>query len=68
VEKYGRAEQTTDDNIIRHMRFPCRITKATDTLRVCCPYCFCTAIVVTRMHLGVTLCVYCLFCSLPWLV
>jgi hypothetical protein len=29
VEKYGRARQATDDNIIR---FACWITKATDTL------------------------------------
>jgi hypothetical protein len=31
VEKYGRATQATDDNIIRRMRFACWITKATDT-------------------------------------
>jgi hypothetical protein len=31
VEKYGRARQTTDDNIIRRMRFASWITKATDT-------------------------------------
>jgi hypothetical protein len=31
VEKYGRAGQATDDNIIRRMRFACWITKATDT-------------------------------------
>jgi hypothetical protein len=31
VEKYGRARQATDDNIIRRMRFACCITKATDT-------------------------------------
>jgi hypothetical protein len=31
VEKYGRAGQATDDNIIRRMRFTCWITKATDT-------------------------------------
>jgi hypothetical protein len=31
VEKYGRAKQSTDDNIIRRMRFACWITKATDT-------------------------------------
>ena len=30
MEKYGRARQATDDNIIRRMRFACRITKATD--------------------------------------
>jgi hypothetical protein len=31
VEKYGRARQATDVNIIRRMRFACWITKATDT-------------------------------------
>jgi hypothetical protein len=31
VKKYGTARQATDDNIIRRMRFACRITKATDT-------------------------------------
>jgi hypothetical protein len=30
VEKYGRARQTTDGNIIRRMHFACWITKATD--------------------------------------
>ena len=31
VEKYGRARQATDDDMIRRMRFACWITKATDT-------------------------------------
>ena len=31
MEKYGRAGQATDGNIIRRMRFACWITKATDT-------------------------------------
>jgi hypothetical protein len=31
VEKYGKARQVTDDDIIRRMRFACWITKATDT-------------------------------------
>jgi hypothetical protein len=31
VEKYGRARQATDGNIIRRMRFACLITKATNT-------------------------------------
>jgi hypothetical protein len=31
VEKYCRAGQATDDNIIRNMRIACRITKAADT-------------------------------------
>jgi hypothetical protein len=30
VGKYGTARQATDYNIIRRMRFACRITKATD--------------------------------------
>ena len=29
--KYGRARQTTDSNVIRHMRMACWVTKATDT-------------------------------------
>jgi len=28
VEKYGKAGQATDDNIIWRMRFGCRMTKA----------------------------------------
>jgi hypothetical protein len=31
VEKYARAVQATDDNIIRRMRFECLVTKATNT-------------------------------------
>jgi hypothetical protein len=31
VEKYGRAGQATDDDILRHMCTACWITKATDT-------------------------------------
>jgi len=31
VEKYGRAGQTTDDNLIRRMRFACWVTNATNT-------------------------------------
>jgi hypothetical protein len=31
VEKYSTAGQTTDDNVIRRMRFACWITKPTDT-------------------------------------
>jgi hypothetical protein len=30
-KNYGTARQATDGNIIRRMRFECRITKATDT-------------------------------------
>jgi hypothetical protein len=42
VEKYGRAGQTTDDNIIRRMRFACWITEARHVVRICNTYCFCT--------------------------
>jgi hypothetical protein len=35
VEKYGTAGQTTDDNIIRYMRFACWVTKATETHSEC---------------------------------
>jgi hypothetical protein len=31
VEKYCRAGQATDDNIVRRMRFACWIPKATNT-------------------------------------
>jgi hypothetical protein len=31
VQKYGRARQATNGNIIQHMRVACCITKATDT-------------------------------------
>jgi hypothetical protein len=31
VEKYGKAGQATDGNVIRRTRFECWITKATDT-------------------------------------
>jgi len=35
VQKYGRAGQATDDNIIRSMCIACWIPKATKTLRIC---------------------------------
>jgi hypothetical protein len=31
VVNYGKDKQATDDNVIRHMGFACRINKATDT-------------------------------------
>jgi hypothetical protein len=34
-KEYGRAGQTTDDNIIRRMNIACGITKATDTHSEC---------------------------------
>ena len=35
LKEYGRAGQATDDNTIRHMRFACWVTKATDTHTEC---------------------------------
>ena len=35
VEKYGRARQATDDDIMWVMNFACWITKATDTYSEC---------------------------------
>jgi len=35
VEKYGRAGQATNGNIIRRMRFACWVSKATDTHSEC---------------------------------
>ena len=60
VEKYGRAVNTTDDNIIWHMHFERWITEATNTLRKCSTYYFSTATVVTQMCFSVTLYIHCL--------
>ena len=55
-EKYGRARQATDDNVIRRMRFACWITKATDThSEYVIRNFFYTATVVSRTFLIVTL-------------
>jgi hypothetical protein len=63
VEKYGTARQATDDDIIRRMRFACRITKATDThSEYVILIAFRLATVVTRTRLSVTLYVHCLSC------
>jgi hypothetical protein len=55
VKKYGRARQATD-GIIRRLRH-------IYILRICNPYCFSTATVVTRTRLDVTLYVHCPSCS-----
>jgi hypothetical protein len=60
VEKSGRTGRVTDVNIIRRMRYACRITKTridTHTLIIFNGYCFSTTI-VTRTHLNVTLYVH----------
>jgi hypothetical protein len=62
VKKYGGAKQAIDDNIVRHMRFACWITEATDTFSVCNIYYLSTARIVTRMCLNITWHVYCLSC------
>jgi hypothetical protein len=57
VVKYGTAGQATDDNIIRRMRFECRVTKATDThtIRISANSCFSTGKVIARTRFIVTL-------------
>jgi hypothetical protein len=54
VEKYGRAGQVTDGNVIRRMRFGYSITKATDKLRIYDTFCFFTATTVKRTRVSVT--------------
>ena len=54
MEKYGRARQATDNNIIRRMRFLYWITKAADTLRMCNNCWFSTATMVARTRLNIT--------------
>ena len=46
MEKYGRARQATDDNIVQCIHFACWIAKAADTLKMCNNYCLSTAAVV----------------------
>ena len=58
VEKYGRAGQATDDNIIRRMRFACY----KHTLKMCNTYCLSTATIVARICLNITLYVHCQSC------
>jgi hypothetical protein len=55
VEKYGRAERATHDNIIRRMRFACWKTKAADTHSECVILAaFPQQKMVTRTRLDVT--------------
>jgi hypothetical protein len=53
---------------IWRMRIAYWITKASDTLRECNTYCFCTATVVKRMRLYVTFILHCLSCTLVWVL
>ena len=54
----GRPQMT-----IRRMPFVFRISKATNTFRLCNTRCFSTTTLVARTRLIVSLYVYCLFCS-----
>ena len=55
MEKYGKAGQATDDDIIRSLRIACWITKATSThSEHVSTYCFCTATMVTPTRVSVT--------------
>jgi hypothetical protein len=64
VEKYVRARQATNDNIIRRMPFACWITKATDThSEYVIVICFSTTTMVMRTRVNLMLCVHCLSCS-----
>jgi hypothetical protein len=57
VEKYGRARQSTDDNVIRHTRFARWITKLTATCRIRNTYWFSMATMFTRTRINAT-CTY----------
>jgi len=54
VEKYCRAGQATHDNMA-HAHFMLDACHYKHTLRICGTYCFCTAKLVTRTRLNVTL-------------
>ena len=55
-KQYGTDRQTTADNIIRRMRFACRVIEEnTHTQTVCNTYRFSTATIVTRTCLSVNL-------------
>jgi hypothetical protein len=64
VEKYGRAIEATDDNIIWNVPFACWIIEATNIHleRICNTYYFSVATMVMQTHLIVTLYAHCLSC------
>jgi hypothetical protein len=57
VEKYCRGGQDIDDDIIRHKRFACLITKTSETHSEYTynAYCFSDATMVARTRLNVAL-------------
>jgi len=60
VEKFGRARQATDDNIIRRMHFACWKNNYWHKHKIINTYWFSTATMVTQKRLHVSLCVHCL--------
>ena len=58
MEKHGSAREAVDDNIVRHMRFECCITKQEyrHILTIFNTYCFLTATMVKLFYL------HCLYC------
>jgi hypothetical protein len=63
VDKYDRVGQATDDNIIRHMRFACWVSKATGTSSEYVIFiAVSTKTMGIRTRLIVTLYVHCLSC------
>jgi len=60
VEKYGRDGQATNGNIIRRMRFACRIIKQYTQVTISNTHCFSTPTMVTITCLIVNLYVHCL--------
>ena len=62
MEKYGRARQAIDDNVIRRMRFAYRVTKATDTQTEYVIIIAFLQLEWLHKHASVTLYVHCLSC------
>ena len=54
MQKYGKAGQATDVNILQRMRMGCRVTRVTDTLRMSMTYCFSIATMDLRSRLIIT--------------
>ena len=54
MERCVRGRGVADNNIVRRMRFPSWIAKATDTHRICSTFCITMATVVKRTHNDVT--------------
>jgi len=62
VEKYCKARQTTDDNMV-HVHCMLDTKGYKYTLRMFNTYCFSTATVVVRMRNNVKLYIHCIFSS-----